>query len=119
MSEFDRFLPHLKRINHGYPNFDLGIRLLDPVANAHFPGNSGNAATKGSGPADGNDCANTNGSSKTGAMHGPMSGTFRVGAITNSATFISIVISAVRLTAHPCEAQLDPSIFALAIGGST
>src|SRR6187431_2223523 len=27
-----------------------------------------------------------------------MSGTFRVGAITNSATFISIVISAVRLT---------------------
>ena len=119
MSEFDRFLPHLKRINHGYPNFDLGIRLLDPVANAHFPGNSGNAATRGSGPPDGNDCANTNGSTKTGAMHGPMSGTFR-GRRDHQFGGIHIHCDiGGPSTAHPCEAQLDPSIFALAIGGST
>jgi hypothetical protein len=38
MSEFDRFLPHLKKINHRYPNFDLCIQWCDLIARAHFLG---------------------------------------------------------------------------------
>jgi hypothetical protein len=51
MSEFDRFLPHLKKINHRYPNFDLCIRLPDPVANAHFIGEFWHCGNQGQRPA--------------------------------------------------------------------
>jgi hypothetical protein len=51
MSEFDRFLPHLKKINHRYPNFDLCIRLLAPVANAHFIGEFWHCGNQGQRPA--------------------------------------------------------------------
>jgi len=52
MSEFDRFLPHLKKINHRHPVFELQGDCTVPVSKAHFLGEiAGIAANTGCGPA--------------------------------------------------------------------
>src|SRR4051812_17995473 len=37
MSEFDRFLPHLKKINHRYPNLKFGTGRPTYIKKADFP----------------------------------------------------------------------------------
>lgn len=49
MSEFDRFLPHLKQINHRYPVFDLCTGVRGSEQKHAFPlENVGSGVTLGS-----------------------------------------------------------------------